>query len=113
MIRLGKKDFTPGKNFQIDNASYVFMYADHITLDESSEVSASSSGCMTVIPKIESTLSKYLNVCKVRGGSHIGRGTLGKEVNLELCKFLIPDLVNSELNLLPVSVSFDAPFNLV
>lgn len=90
MLRFPGQTFKTGKNFSVQKATYFYLYADNIKLNDSTTISASGAGCSTVIPKIDSNLSKYQKVCKVRGGSHIGRGTLGKGVNLELCKFLIP-----------------------
>jgi hypothetical protein len=74
-------------------------------MDAASEFSATAAGCPTIEPKIDSVLSKFISVCSVKGGSNVGRGTLGKDVDLQLCQFLIP-IVDEQYLKIPIPVSF-------
>lgn len=75
---------------RFQNVGYLAIKTTNFTLGSSSIISASSSGCQALNPEIDSILSKYIKLCKVKGGSNLGRGTMGKLVNLQLCNFLMP-----------------------
>jgi hypothetical protein len=73
--------FNPSK-FTIENGSYVMIYADKIKIGEDSVISGDFAGCNSESPKLDSMIGKYVKVCKVKGGSNIGRGSLGSDVNM-------------------------------
>ena len=91
-------------NTKFNNVGYFLAYADTFTLDADSVISTSQTGCPTTNPTVKSDFPKFLKVCKVEGGSNIGRGSFGKDINVELCKYLMPMPQSTDLDLIPISV---------
>lgn len=90
----------------INQSGTILLNSQNLTLDPKSTLSASESGCPSRQPEPNTSYSKYLKVCKVKGGSNLGRGTLGKDINLEICKFLIPAQIDHNLLTYPTPVNF-------
>lgn len=85
----------PGKDWRtnstfIKDVGYFAIKSKTFELDKSSVISSSAAGCSAQNPQIDSVLTKYIKPCKVKGGSNLGRGTLGIMVNLQQCNFLMP-----------------------
>jgi hypothetical protein len=74
-------EFKPS-SITIDKVSYLMIRASRIFIDQNSEISANGAGCTSESPKIDSQIGKYVKVCKVKGGSNIGRGSLGTDINM-------------------------------
>lgn len=66
------------------------VYAESIFVDSYSVLSADYSGCTSEAAANDSVASKYTTICNVRGGSNIGRGSLGTDTNFQNCKFFTP-----------------------
>ena len=92
------------QNMTFKNVGYLALIAKNLEIPEDMIIDSSASGCSTENPSAETLLAKYMKVCKVQGGSNLGRGTLGKAVNLELCKFLLPHRIGEANERIPIPV---------
>jgi hypothetical protein len=79
------------------NGGYIFSYSKNLVTDESSIFNATQRGCSPNILSTNKVKSKYYKICKVNGGSGLGRGTLGMLINYNSCKFFMPSRQKSEL----------------
>lgn len=60
-----------------------------LNLTSSTVLSANAAGCPARDLSISEIGSKYLKICKVLGGSNVGRGTLGSQKNFDNCKYVM------------------------
>ena len=60
-----------------------------LNLTSSAVLNASAAGCPARDLSISEIGSKYLKICKVLGGSNVGRGTLGSQKNFDNCKYVM------------------------
>ena len=71
---------------------------ENLRIDRLTNIMVNASGCAPTVLPIQSTSSKYLKICKVIGGSNVGRGTLGAQKNFENCKYVL----SSSKNTIPI-----------
>ena len=86
--------FLYGSIIKIDKtnliAGYIFAYSKLFNSSSDSILKASQRGCSPSLLTSNIQKSKYYKMCRVNGGSGLGRGSLGVKVNYGLCRFFLP-----------------------
>ena len=74
----------------VTDFGYIGFYSSNdLVISSDTTLNASASGCSPNVLGIQSISSKYLKICKVIGGTHVGRGGLGSQKNFENCKYVL------------------------